>query len=66
MSAQTYMPYVEPPKMPQKMSFFNEEQAATVWRIPNATEAMRAAARRVIARRPDADTLALMVFGAQA
>lgn len=62
----SYAPYVEPPKMPQKMSFFNEEQAATVWRIPNATDPQHAAARRVLATQPDGNALALMIFGALA
>ncbi|HEX9228125.1 MAG TPA: hypothetical protein VF885_16100 [Arthrobacter sp.] len=66
MTATTYAPYVEPPKVAQKMSFFSEESAATVARIPNATDAMVAAAKRVLALQPDAERLALMIFGTKA
>lgn len=61
----TYTPYVEPPKVPQKMSFFSEEHAANVWRIPNATDLQHAAARRVLATQPDAEQLTTMIFGRQ-
>lgn len=63
MSTPTYAPYVEPPKVAQKMSFFSEESAATVARIPNATDAMIAAAKRVLALQPDAARLGQMIFG---
>jgi hypothetical protein len=45
------------------MSFFSEEHAANVWRIPNATPKQHAAARRVLAEQPDGDDLALIIFG---
>lgn len=61
----SYAPYVEPPKVPQKMSFFSEEHAANVWRIPNATDTQHAAARRVLATQPDDDQLTEIIFGRQ-
>lgn len=65
MSTPTYAPYVEPPKVPQKMSFFSEEHAAAVARIPNATKQQHTAARRLIAQQPDADLLTSMIFGSK-
>jgi len=62
---QSYAHYAEPPKVAQKMSFYSEEYGAKVARIPNATEQQRAAARRVLAQQPDADDLALKIFGAE-
>jgi hypothetical protein len=58
-----YSHYTEPPKLASKMSFYSEESAAAVNRIPNATPRMLAAARRVIAKLPDADVLGAMIFG---
>ena len=65
MTAQTYTPYVEPPKVPSKMSFFSEQHAASVARIPGATPEQHDAARRVLAQQPDGDRLALMIFGVE-
>lgn len=63
MTATTYAPYVEPPKSASKMSFYSEENAQTIARIPNATETMIAAAKRVLALQPDAERLGQMIFG---
>lgn len=63
MTATTYAPYVEPPKAASKMSFYSEEAAATIARIPNATAKQRAAARRFLAKRPDCESLTAIIFG---
>lgn len=50
-------------KSPSKMSFYSEEAAATIARIPNATPKQHAAARRLLAKRPDCEPLTAIIFG---
>lgn len=57
------MSTTEPPKVAAKMSFYSEESAAAIARIPNATSAMIAAAKRVLALQPDGAQLHRVLFG---
>lgn len=63
MTATTYAPYVEPPKVAQKMSFYSEEHAAKLAAIPVPEDWAVDAARRVVAAQPDGDRLTQIIFG---